>query len=70
MESYVFNVGTPAVWPPSQPPITVFLRNKRLSMQEKFDSNFVPSVIAYISQSDDLWDDPGGKVLQKIHETF
>ena len=39
-------------------------------MQEKFDSNFVPSVIAYISQSDDLWDDPGGKVLQKIHETF
>jgi len=37
--------------------------------KEKFDTDFVPSVIECISQSDEPWNNPDGKVpLQKVHD--
>jgi len=38
--------------------------------KEKFDTDFVPSVIRWISKSEEPWNNPDGKnPLQAIHDT-
>lgn len=38
--------------------------------REKFDMDFVPSVVEWVAQSEEPWSNPDGKVpLQKIHDS-
>jgi hypothetical protein len=38
--------------------------------KERFDTDFIPSIIEWVSQSEEPWNNPDGKVpLQKIHNT-
>jgi hypothetical protein len=39
--------------------------------KEKFDTDFVPSAIRWVSQSEEPWNNPDGKVpLQEIHDAM